>query len=124
MVDELSDRLNLAPRRPELSIDRFSGGNQQKVMLARSLTRDFDLVAFDEPTVGVDVGTRAAIYRFIVALALRGVAIVLVSSDLSEVLNLASRAYVFYKGAVQAELPRAALSEDRVLPHLFGQESV
>ena len=124
MVDELSDRLNLAPRRPELSIDRFSGGNQQKVMLARSLTRDFDLVAFDEPTVGVDVGTRAAIYRFIVALALRGVAIVLVSSDLSEILNLASRAYVFYKGAVQAELPRAALSEDRVLPHLFGQESV
>lgn len=123
VVDDLAERLNLSPRRPERAVDHFSGGNQQKAMLARSLTRDFDLIVFDEPTVGVDVGTRAAIYAFIVELARKGVAIVLISSDLPEILNLASRAYVFYRGRVQAELPREALSEEAVLAHFFERES-
>ena len=120
----LASKLNLSPNQPERTADRYSGGNQQKAMMARSLTRDFDLVVLDEPTVGVDVGTRAAIYQFIVSLAARGCAVVLVSSDLPEVLNLSSRAYVFYRGSVQAELPRASLSEDGVLAHFFGRETV
>ena len=93
-------------------------------MLARSLTRDFRLIAFDEPTVGVDVGTRAAIYEFIVELVRRGVAIVLISSDLPEILHLSNRAYVFYRGKVQAELFGAALSEEAVLASLFEREDV
>ena len=123
MVAELSERLNLSPRQPERAIDHFSGGNQQKAMLARSLTRDFDLIVFDEPTVGVDVGTRAAIYAFIVDLARKGVAIVLISSDLPEILHLATRAYVFYRGQVQAELPQQELTEEAVLAHFFERES-
>ncbi|WP_425089671.1 sugar ABC transporter ATP-binding protein [Stappia sp.] len=122
-VAELAGRLNLSPPRIERMVEHFSGGNQQKVMLARSLTRSYDLIAFDEPTVGVDVGTRAAIYEFIVDLARAGVAIVLISSDLPEILHLTSRAYVFYRGRVQAEVPADQLTEENVLAHFFERES-
>ncbi len=122
-VEKLAEQLNLTPRRIERAVDHFSGGNQQKAMLARSLTRPYRLIAFDEPTVGVDVGTRAAIYEFIVGLARQGVAIVLISSDLPEILNLSSRAYVFYRGRIQAEIPRETLSEENVLAHFFEREA-
>ncbi len=122
-VDDLAERLNLSPRRVERAVDHFSGGNQQKVMLARSLTRDFDLIAFDEPTVGVDVGTRAAIYEFIAQLCERGVAILLISSDLPEILHLCNRAFVFYRGRVQAELAGDAITEENVLAHFFEREA-
>ena len=61
-VCELADRMNLQPRRIDRDVDSFSGGNQQKVLLAKMLTREVKLFVFDEPTVGVDVGTRVAIY--------------------------------------------------------------
>lgn len=122
-VEELADKLNLSPRRIERAVDHFSGGNQQKAMLARSLTRDYKLIAFDEPTVGVDVGTRAAIYEFIVSLAQSGVAIILISSDLPEILNLTNRAYVFYRGVVQAELAGKDLNETNVLANFFEKEA-
>ncbi|MGI9503036.1 MAG: sugar ABC transporter ATP-binding protein [Geminicoccaceae bacterium] len=122
-VGALAERLKPSPRRIERAVDHFSGGNQQKAMLARSLTRPYKLIAFDEPTVGVDVGTRAAIYEFIVELAKSGVAIVLISSDLPEILNLSTRAYVFYRGSVQAVLPKAELTEQNVLAHFFEREA-
>ena len=122
-VESLADRLSLSPPRIERLVEHFSGGNQQKVMLARSLARRYELIVFDEPTVGVDVGTRAAIYAFVVALAERGVAIVLISSDLPEILNLSSRAHVFYRGEVKAALAGAALTEEAVLAHFFEREA-
>ena len=123
IVRELAERLNLSPNQPERAVDHFSGGNQQKAMLARSLTRHVDLVVFDEPTVGVDVGTRQAIYQFIVDLAKSGTAVVIVSSDLPEILHLTSRAYVFYRGRVQTELRGAELTEENVLANFFEKES-
>lgn len=122
-VTALAERLNLSPPRIERAVEQFSGGNQQKAMLARSLTRDYDLIVFDEPTVGVDVGTRASIYEFIVGLAKRGTAIVLISSDLPEILHLTTRAYVFYRGRVQAELQAEQLTEKNVLAHFFEREA-
>jgi ribose transport system ATP-binding protein len=122
-VDELAEQLNLSPRRVERAVEHFSGGNQQKVMLARSLTRDFDLIAFDEPTVGVDVGTRAAIYEFIAQLCKSGVAILLISSDLPEILHLSNRAFVFYRGRIQTELTGDDISEENVLSHFFEREA-
>ena len=123
VVAETSECLNLSPNRPEMTVDRLSGGNQQKVMLARSLICDIDLVILDEPTVGVDVGTRHAIYRFIVDLAEGGAAVVIVSSDLSEILNLADRAYVFHRGHIQAEFCGGDLTEENVLARFFGKGS-
>ena len=122
-VGRLAGTLNLSPPRIERAVDHFSGGNQQKAMLARSLARSYDLIVFDEPTVGVDVGTRASIYDFILGLARSGTAIVLISSDLPEILHLTTRAYVFYRGRIQAELQRNELTEENVLAHFFEREA-
>ena len=98
MALDLSSSLNLHPMRTERRVDLFSGGNQQKALLAKVLTRKTKLFVFDEPTVGVDVGTRAAIYEFIKDLCQQGAAIALISSDLPEILNLTHRTYVFHRG--------------------------
>ena len=122
-VKQLAQRLHLAPPKVERLAAHFSGGNQQKLMLARSLTRQFNLIVFDEPTVGVDVGTRSAIYEFIAELCSNGVAIVLISSDLPEILHLSHRVYVFYQGRIQAELAADQISEANVLSHFFESEA-
>jgi ribose transport system ATP-binding protein len=119
----LAKRLNLQPLNIERAVDHFSGGNQQKVLLAKALSRDVKLFVFDEPTVGVDVGTRVAIYKFIAELCEAGAAILLISSDLPEILHLTNRAYVMYRGALRAELVGSEIAEDRVLSHFFEREA-
>ena len=101
----------------------FLGGNQQKVLLAKALSRDVKLFVFDEPTVGVDVGTRVAMLKFIAELCEAGAAILLISSDLPEILHLTSRAYVMHRGVLRAELTGSEISEDRVLSHFFEHEA-
>jgi ribose transport system ATP-binding protein len=123
LAQELSHRLNLHPLKTERRVDLFSGGNQQKALLARVLTRETKLLVFDEPTVGVDVGTRAAIYEFLRDLCQEGAAIALISSDLPEILHLTNRAYVFYRGHARAELSGNEITEQNVLFHFFGQEA-
>lgn len=118
----IADRLNLLGSRLEVPVEHFSGGNQQKVMLARSLTREFSLFILDEPTVGVDVGTRIAIYQFITELVKRGAGILLISSDLPEILNLTARVYVFYRSEVQVELKGSQITEENVLSNYFEKE--
>jgi ribose transport system ATP-binding protein len=119
----LAERLNLQPPKIDRAVDHFSGGNQQKVLLAKSLSRPVDVFVFDEPTVGVDVGTRVAIYGFIRDLCEAGAAIVLISSDLPEILHLAHRAYVFHRGRIQAELPKQEISEERLLSLFFDRKA-
>ncbi len=122
-VHALAERLNLQPPRIEREVDHFSGGNQQKVLLAKSLSRAVTLFAFDEPTIGVDVGTRVAIYQFIKELCEGGAAILLISSDLPEILHLAHRVYVMYRGVLQAEVFGEAISQETVLGHFFAREA-
>lgn len=122
-ADELAERMNLQPRRIERAVDHFSGGNQQKVLLAKSLSRTVDVFALDEPTVGVDVATRASIYGFIRDLCEAGAAVVLISSDLPEILHLSHRAYVFYRGRVQTELVGDEITEENLLRNFFEKEA-
>ncbi|WP_108663556.1 sugar ABC transporter ATP-binding protein [Acuticoccus kandeliae] len=119
----LAERMELRPMRIERAVDHFSGGNQQKVLLAKCLTRETKVYVFDEPTVGVDVGTRAAIYRFIADLAEAGAAVVLISSDLPEILHLSHRAIVFYRGRIRAEFTGEAITEEALLSHFFEREA-
>ena len=88
-------------------------------LLAKALTREIALFIFDEPTVGVDVGTRVAIYGFIRDLCEVGAGVLLISSDLPEILHLTNRVYVMYRGAVRAELRGAQITPDAVLGHFF-----
>jgi ribose transport system ATP-binding protein len=123
MAERLSRKLNLSPNKPSRRVESFSGGNQQKALLSRVLTRDIALYVFDEPTVGVDIGTRTAIYEFIKDLCEQGAAVVLISSDLPEILNLSRRCYVFYRGTIQAELKGNQINEQQILHHFFGRKA-
>ena len=93
----------------------LSGGNQQKVVLARWLLRECRVLLLDEPTRGVDVGARAEIYAVVRALADSGVAVVVVSSEVEEVLGLADRVLVVREGHVVHEGPAHEIDESRVL---------
>ena len=116
---DLSQRLSLQPLNLNRNADHFSGGNQQKILLAKVLTRNTKLFIFDEPTVGVDVGTRAAIYEFIRDLCQQGASIVLISSDLPEILHLTNRTYVFFRGELRAELSGEKITEQNILSYFF-----
>ncbi len=122
-VDGIVAKLNLQPHRIERAVDHFSGGNQQKVLLGKGLTREVKLFMFDEPTVGVDVGTRVAIYEYIRDLCEAGAGILLISSDLPEVLHLTNRVYVMYRGQLRAELVGKEITETKVLDHFFEKEA-
>ncbi|SEL17498.1 monosaccharide ABC transporter ATP-binding protein, CUT2 family [Roseovarius nanhaiticus] len=101
------------------AVAQLSGGNQQKVLFAKSFGHDADLFIFDEPTVGVDMGTRAALYRLTGDIAASGKAVIVISSDLPEVLNLAHRVLVMAGGRITAELTGDARTEDNVLRNFF-----
>jgi ABC-type sugar transport system ATPase subunit len=93
----------------------LSGGNQQKAILGRWLHGTPSVCILDEPTKGVDIGARAAVHRLIVALAAKGVAFLLISSDLPELIALAHRIIVLHKGRLAGKLERAEFDPSRIL---------
>jgi ribose transport system ATP-binding protein len=110
-----TESLDVRPADVTRIVRVLSGGNQQKVVLARWLLRDCKVLLLDEPTRGVDVGARSELYALVRDLADRGVAVVVVSSEIPEVLGLADRVLVIAEGAVVTEAPADALDEHRVL---------
>ena len=117
LVDDMRRRLQIRAPDPARSAGSLSGGNQQKVVLAKWLATAPDLLILDEPTRGIDVGTKHEIYRLIDALAAAGSAVLLVSSELPEVLALADRILVMRDGAIVAELDGATATEEAILSH-------
>ena len=121
LVRGVMERLSLRPLETERRVRAFSGGNRQKVLLARGLMRDIGLFLFDEPTVGIDVGAKLEVYALMKDLAEAGAAIVLVSSELPEVMHLSNRLYVMHRSHVVAELAGEAMTEHAVLGHFFSE---
>ncbi|MFI7336716.1 sugar ABC transporter ATP-binding protein [Streptomyces sp. NPDC050085] len=107
--------LSLRPDNPSAPVRTLSGGNQQKAVLARWLLRGCKVLLLDEPTRGVDVGARAELYAVIRRLADEGLAVLLVSSEVPEVLGLADRVLVLREGRIVHEAPATSLTEHRVL---------
>jgi ribose transport system ATP-binding protein len=107
--------LDLRPRDVRRPVRTLSGGNQQKVVVGRWLLGNMRLLLLDEPTRGVDVGARAELYQVVRRLAMSGVGVLLVSSEVPEVLGLADRVLVMREGRLIHEAPAADLDEDRVL---------
>ena len=116
---DIGRRVDIHPSNLPRATALLSGGNQQKVLFGRGLTRPIKLYILDEPTVGVDVGTRSAIYYLIKELCEKGAAVILISSDLPEILHMSHRAYVMRSGRMAAEIDRAQLTEAAVLKHFF-----
>jgi ribose transport system ATP-binding protein len=104
----------------EQPVLHLSGGNQQKIVLAKWLLAGAGIFLLDEPTRGIDVGSKAEIYALIRRLAARGAAIVLASSELAEILHLADRVVVMHRGRVAGELERAEASEESIMRLAIG----
>jgi ribose transport system ATP-binding protein len=119
MARRVTGRVDLRPADTERAMLFFSGGNQQKVLFAKALSGDLRLLILDEPTVGVDVNARAAIYRLIADLAAEGVAVLLISSELSEITHLSNRVQIMCEGRISPPLSGDAITDQNVLSHMF-----
>jgi rhamnose transport system ATP-binding protein len=120
---EWTQRLKTKYGRLQDEVGMLSGGNQQKVVLAKWLSMAPKLLIVDEPTRGIDVGTKAEVHRLMSSLAAEGVAVLMVSSELPEVLGMADRVLVMREGRLVAELDRERATEESVMFAAMGQEA-
>jgi ABC-type sugar transport system ATPase subunit len=119
-VQEKVEELSIHPAQISRLVRQLSGGNQQKVILAKWLLSNARVLIMDEPTRGVDVATKVDIYRLISDLADRGVGVLLISSELPEILGMSDRALVMREGVLVGEFTRAQASEERLLACAAG----
>lgn len=120
IVNKLKDDLRIKTENIENAVSSLSGGNQQKVVLAKWLATKPGILILDEPTRGVDVGARYEIYTIIKELAAQGNTIIMISSDLPEVIGMSDRVYVMYEGKVRGELQKEELNEDTIMRYATG----
>ncbi len=121
-IRSLIDYFQVTPPRVDGDVPHYSGGNQQKVLLGKWLMRDPKVVILDEPSRGVDVGARQRIHEAIAELADKGTAVLLISSEIEEVLGLAHRAYLVHDGSLAGEVDPETTTTQDVLWTLFHQD--
>ena len=120
LVKKYKTRLNIKMGSPDDPVKSLSGGNQQKTVLARWLATEPKILILDEPTHGVDVGAKAEIYALIRDLAKKGMAIILISSELPEIIAMTDRAVVMHEGCVTGILERDQMSEEKIMACATG----
>jgi rhamnose transport system ATP-binding protein len=119
-----ADRLQLKFGRIKNPVSTLSGGNQQKAVLGKWLAREPSVLIIDEPTRGIDVGTKAEVHRILDELVAAGTAVLMISSELPEVLGMADRVLVLHEGRLTAELSRAEANEDSIMRAASGLTAV
>lgn len=120
-VLDLIDKLSIKAPSSEVNVNNLSGGNQQKVALAKWLSIDSKVIFIDEPTRGVDVGAKIEIYNLINEVAAKGVGVVVISSDMPEIMGIADRILVMHKGTFYGELQKEQFSEENILRYSIGE---
>ena len=120
IVTEKIKELDIKPPQLRRNVRQLSGGNQQKVVLSKWLLTNARILILDEPTRGVDVATKVEIYRLISDLAKSHVTILLISSELPEILGLCDRALVMHEGRLVCDLPRSEFTEEKILTYAAG----
>ena len=113
--------LQIKARGPGQAVGELSGGNQQKVVLAKMLARKPKVLLMDEPTRGIDVGTKAEIYRLIRQLADNGTAVIAVSSELPELIGMSDRILIMHEGRIAGEVPAAGADDELLLSYCYGK---
>jgi inositol transport system ATP-binding protein len=119
-ADAEIEKLHIKTRGRGQIIKTLSGGNQQKVVLAKWLLNDPEIIILDEPTRGIDIGAKAEIYKIIAELAEQGRTIIMISSELEEILGLCDRVMVLYNGKVTAEFERQAFNQEAIMKAAMG----
>lgn len=121
---ELLGSINLKPNDPNFMTANLSGGNQQKVVLGKWLSASGDIMIFDEPTKGIDVGAKAEIYALMEELLEQGKSIIMVSSELTEVMGMSDRIFVMKDGRITAEIEREEFAEPMILTYALEGNGV
>ncbi|MCZ2260666.1 sugar ABC transporter ATP-binding protein [Sporosarcina sp. G11-34] len=124
LYDSMVERLGVRVSGPEQAAKSLSGGNQQKVVIAKWLGIEPEVLILDEPTRGVDVGAKKEIYTIINELAERGVAILMISSELPEIIGMADRVLVMHEGNLMAELSKDEMTQEKIMHYATGGEKV
>jgi len=118
------EKLNLTPKDPMYLTIQLSGGNQQKVVLAKWLSPKVDIIFFDEPTKGIDIGAKQEIYRLLEDLVEEGKSIIMVSSELPEIIGMSDRIIIMNKGRIVKELNYTEFSEEKILQFAMETNNV
>jgi inositol transport system ATP-binding protein len=119
-ADREIEKLRIKTRHRNQTVKTLSGGNQQKVVLAKWLLNDPEIIILDEPTRGIDIGAKAEIYKIIVQLAGQGKTIIMISSELEEILGLCDRVIVLYHGKISGEFERGSFSQEKIIKAAMG----
>ena len=120
IINKMIDELRVKTSSPLLPIKNLSGGNQQKAVLGKMLLPNPRVLILDEPTRGVDVGAKFEIYKLIFALSKKGVSVIVISSELTEVLGLSDRVLVLGEGHLRGEFKNENLSQEMILTAALG----
>ena len=123
-TEDLLQGLSVRPARPEMRVNHLSGGNQQKVLFAKWLFGRPQLLIADEPTRGVDVGAKRAIYDLLASLAADGLGVLLISSEIEEVIGVAHRVLVMRRGRIIESLEGDDVTEDGIMHAAFATTSL
>jgi ribose transport system ATP-binding protein len=120
IAQKYQEQLDIKTPSLEQKVTNLSGGNQQKVVLAKSLAAQSDILIFDEPTRGIDVGAKQEIYKLICELANNGIAIIMISSDMEELLGMSDRIIVLCEGKMAGEVLKEQFNQDHILDLASG----
>jgi ABC-type sugar transport system ATPase subunit len=113
--EEISEKINIKAHSVNTNVLTLSGGNQQKVVLAKWLVRDIKVLIMDEPTRGIDVGAKYEIYKLMISLAKQGISIIMISSEMPEVIGMSNRVLVMSGGKIRAELPGGHVTQEEIM---------
>ena len=122
MIEQYREKFSIKITSPKQIAGDLSGGNQQKVVLSKWLALNPKVIILDEPTRGIDVGSKSEIYEIIDELAANGAAIIIVSSELPEIINMCNRCYVLCEGRVTGELAEEDFSQEAIMTMATDRE--
>lgn len=120
LAREYTERLDLRAASLDTDVGNLSGGNQQKVVIAKWLATQPKVIILDEPTKGIDIGSKAAVHEFMAELAAQGLAVIMVSSEIPEIVGMSDRVIVMREGRIVAELPRDRITPETLVSHAAG----
>lgn len=120
LAREYTERLDLRAASLDTHVGNLSGGNQQKVVIAKWLATEPKVIILDEPTKGIDIGSKAAVHEFMAELAAQGLAVIMVSSEIPEIIGMSDRVIVMREGRIAAELDRDDITPETLVGHAAG----
>lgn len=120
LAREYVERLDLRAASLDTNVGNLSGGNQQKVVIAKWLATQPKVIILDEPTKGIDIGSKAAVHEFMAELAAQGLAVIMVSSEIPEIMGMSNRVIVMREGRIAAELMRDEITPEKLVSHAAG----